>query len=171
MKNTFFIRLITVVLMFAINPLYGQEEAPIQIQVQSASLGGTVKIRVKNKTKSTINIWESGNSWGWGNWTLEFFQGNTLMVFVKNPDRGFTLNIPMPMKIPGSGFVDISFDLKNGPWVSHRIPIFPTYSNDEYEKESIHGCFAILAIPSLQEAKEKDVWTGTITSPFYDYMK
>jgi hypothetical protein len=103
---------------------------------------------------------------GGGNWTFEFFNDNQLTIFTQKPDEGFTVNFPIPVEIKPSGLLDISCDLNDGTWVSHRIPIFPTYHNKEYK--GVRGCIAILAIPVSEEAKQYKVWTGLTTSPLFE---
>jgi hypothetical protein len=158
---------ITALILLSTGVLHAKDEPSIQIQVTSASLWSVVKVRVQNTTNKTVSIWESNNSWGWGNWTFEFLEGNKLVVFVRKPDEGFTVNVAFPIKLQGSDSVNLSFDLSDGTWISHSIPITPTYPSKEDETNWIKGCLAILAVPVSEEQKDLGVWTGVTTSPLH----
>ncbi len=150
---------------FGTGTLFAQEQPLIQIKVIDAHPHSVVKVRVENSMKEPVSIWQPNNSWGWGNWTFEFFDGNKLTIFVRKPDEGFTVNVPFPIKISGSGSIDCTFDLNDGTWVSHTIPISPTYPSKAEERDWVKGCLTILAIPPSREGKDFGIWTGVTTSP------
>lgn len=152
-------------------PLYGndspQKTDDLTIKVLEAHQGGVVKVEISNKTTHSIRIWTQYNSWGWGNWTFEFFDKNQLIVFVRKPDQGFTFNLQNFTEIPASKALIRSFDLSDGTWVFRTIPMWPTYPSKEDKENAIGGCFAVLAIPNSTESKTLDVWTGVATSPLH----
>jgi hypothetical protein len=138
----------------------------IQIAVKKAHINGHVEIEVQNQMDHVARLWETGNnSWGWNNWTIEFFADNSLTVFVRKPDEGFTMNIPRYIEIPSKSSRTIEFNLDDGTWVSHRIQMWPAYPSKVDKKNAIRCCFAVLAIPKSKESEEFSVWTGMIASP------
>jgi hypothetical protein len=137
----------------------------IQIEVKKASINGEVKIEVQNHMDHLVRLWEiGGNSWGWSNWTIEFFSENNLVIYVRKPDEGFTRNVPAYIEISGKGNKEFKFDLNDGTWVSHRIPIWPAYPSKEDREKAISGCFVVLSIPKSTESEKLSVWTGMMIS-------
>lgn len=137
---------------------------PIVVQIEAAQPNGIVKVQITNNTSGQLRIWHPEcNSWGWNNWYFEFFDENDLTVFVRRPNEGFTANMPAFMDIPPTGSASISFDLNDGSWVPHQLPIFKPWMKGF---RPVKGCIAVLAIPMTADAKKFSIWTGTIASSF-----
>ena len=158
------------ILWLMIGHLYGNDGRELQIQIQEATPGGVVKLRLANETANPINIWDDANSWGWGIWTFEFLRGNQFQVFVRRSDEAFTRNFAHSEAVPGGGFLDLTFDLSDKTWVSTTNPTFPSYPSKEDKRKYPKGCFAILSIPSSEESKRLHVWEGTSISALYPYQ-
>ena len=142
----------------SIAPAEDMERSEISVQVLEVKPEKAIKIRLQNLTTDTVRIWRSeANSWGWGIWTFAFSNDKFLDVFVRNPDEIFTGNVPESMMIPPGAVNDLSFDLKDGSWVSHKIPMF---------KSGFTGGFVFLGVPQTEEAKKLGVWTGSLSTSF-----
>ncbi|HSI82177.1 MAG: hypothetical protein ACAI35_03715 [Candidatus Methylacidiphilales bacterium] len=145
------------------------EERPekLEIRVKAADHGKSITIQAINKTDRVLKLWDTTYSWGWGNWSFHFYQGNGLYVYVRKPDVFHTMNIPRAFDIPAHGTLDFTFDLKRNSWVEHRIPVYPKYLHGGDAKNAVRGCMAILSVPRSSEGQKQKVWKGTIASPFF----
>jgi hypothetical protein len=140
---------------------------PLTVEVKGATFGAKVKVQISNSSSVSAFVWKNSNSWGWSNWTFEFLNGNQLTVFVRKPDEDFTRNFPVRCEIPAKGSREMSFDLKDGTWISHKIPIFPTYPVKTSEEKATVGCFALLSVPFSAEMNKYNVRSFTAISPFH----
>jgi hypothetical protein len=139
----------------------------IGIKLLEAHPDKAVRIEISNIASHPIRIWTGDYSWGWSNWCFEFFDHNTMIVYVRRPEQGFTVNIPTYFTIVGLGHHSLSFNLSDGTWVAHRIPIWPAYPSRVDKENAINGCFAVLAIPTTPESAKLSVWTGMTTSALH----
>lgn len=112
-----------------------------------------VVVHVHNNSDKPIRVWESWNSWGYNNASLEITLGNNPKIYEVR--RGFgvwTINFPSWETIPVGGSIRVFLNIHKGSWnVDQKIldwrgpvRVRPVFSINEDE-----------------DTEERGVWTGT----------
>ncbi len=111
---------------------------------------------IKNESRSAINIWGEGCSWGWSNISFEVRAGSKVLP-VKRQETNWKRNFPMPLKLlPGDVFVR-EINLEDRTWDWSKVSGF--CKDDQHASIS-----AKLQIENEPTAKAENIWTGSTRS-------
>jgi len=114
-----------------------------------------------NVTKAPIRLWREWCSWGYFTLSFEMTDQSGKKVSIQKKPKGWNKNYPDWITIlPGEHMVfDVTFD--EATW--QNAPSL------EANKPQIARLKAIFEIPENVEAKERNIWTGRVSSPEYTY--
>lgn len=81
--------------------------------------GSRLRVQLHNPTAHPVRVWQLGNSWGGGAWSIRLATLDGARVFTLRPsNRGYTRNLPRFIEVPANGQVEVELEPSRPEWTS-----------------------------------------------------
>lgn len=153
------IRIICCVLILAVYPTRQSEAIErsmgnLDIRIVAVTPSGVIKVEMAAKKSHGVRVWRESNSWGAARWRVLVVRDGHVSAFVQDPDQIFTRNLPGFIEISGSA--QFSLDPAKSTWLSSAGRSFNVKGGDVI--------IAIYDVPASKEARDMNVWYGTVVA-------
>jgi hypothetical protein len=146
---------LSVLLAFLLSGLgtaWSGNPSPPEVRVLKASKSGLIDALISPARGASARMWRASSSWGAANWRVLVIRGSSVFLFRESPDQVFARNVPAYDNLESPTAVQL--DLKSDLWIGPRDSPSIFQPGDRV--------VLVLDVPVTTEARELDVWYGTI---------
>ncbi len=125
----------------------------LTLRIEASAL----RVRLHNPTDRPVRVWQLGNAWGGGAWSVQLATLDGARVFTLRPSkRGYTRNLPRFIEVPAHGEADVELNPSRPEWTAGE-DLSPL-------KEAPLSVRAVLEIVPSPEAEQHHVAVGRVES-------
>jgi len=135
-------------------------------------------VTLTNTSSHEIQLWREWCSWGYFALSFEVEDSDGKKWTIKRADRGWDKNYPDYFTLPPGESFPLDVELNDGTWENLsvfeapgpgfiRVPGYEDFPTDKMKNIRMR---AIYEVRGDSDSRENDVWTGSVVSPWDDYI-
>lgn len=136
------------------------KDESLTIAILDINKDDSITVEFKNNTGKIVRLWDYPNSWGWNNWRILVIRDSVTFFIQRNPNEGFTMNVPTYISLPSREKRAEVLTINNGDWRCGNDKEFHFLKYDEI--------IVVYNVMETPESRKLDVWVGTIVA-FFKY--